>query len=99
MFPTPIRLFGFTVCIRNFGHCVDEKLPLPEDSNLADPEMAARIHYATGGAMFEVMLLIRAAATFALKRNLPKIDLDLLSESFNEFLATNSPKLKNPFRK
>lgn len=76
---------------------VDEKLPLSEPSNLADPALAARIHYATGGLMFEIMRLIRAAGVLALRRNLPKIDLDLLRESFHEHLATNSPGLENPF--
>lgn len=83
---------------RKFLEMVDEKLPLPETSNLADPNTAARIHYATGGLMFEIMRLIRAASVVALKQNLPKIDLDLLRESFDENLATNSPNLENPFK-
>lgn len=83
---------------RKFLQLVDENLPLPEPSNLADPIMAARIHYATGGLMFEIMRLIRAAGVLALKRNLPKVDLELLWESFHENLATNSPNLENPFR-
>jgi hypothetical protein len=83
---------------RKFLSQVDEKLPLPDPSNLADPMMAERIHYATGGLMFEIMRLIRAAAVLALKRNLPKINLDLLRESFEENLATNSPHLDNPFK-
>lgn len=83
---------------RHFLKVVNEKLPLPEPSNLADPQMAARIHYATGGLMFEIMRLIRAAGVFALKRDLPKINLSLLWESFEKNLATNSPHLENPFK-
>lgn len=104
-FPFRITLkpFGWTTqedqkTFRKFLEKVDEKLPLPMHSNLADPEMAARIHYATKGIMFEIMRLIRGAAVFALKRNLPKVDIHLLKESFDEYLATNSPKLKNPFK-
>lgn len=98
-----LRPFGWTSeserqDFRTFLRLVDEKLPLPEPSNLADPQMAARIHYATGGIMFEIMRLIRAAGGLALKSNLPKIDLDLLSESFVDNLATNSPHLENPFK-
>jgi hypothetical protein len=84
---------------RKFLNQIDEKLPLPARSNLADPITAARIHYATGGLMFEIMRLIRAAGVLALKRNLPNIDLDLLRESFEENLATNSPHLQNPFKR
>jgi hypothetical protein len=52
----------------------------------------------TNGLMFEMMWLIRAAGILALKRNLPKIDLDLLRESFAENLAPNHPDLENPFK-
>jgi hypothetical protein len=82
---------------RKFLQMVDEKLPFSETSNLAHPNMAARIHFATGGLMFEIMRLIRAAAVLAVKQDLPKIDLDLLRESFAENMATNSPLLENPF--
>lgn len=82
---------------RKFLQTLEEKLPLEKPSNLADPNMAERIHYATGGLMFEIMRLIRYAAVSALKHDLPKIDLDLLRESFIENLATNSPHLQNPF--
>jgi len=83
---------------RKFLQMVDEKLPLQQRSNLADPQMAARIHYATSGLMFDIMRLIRFAGVCALKRDLPKVDLDLLRESFHENLATNSPHLENPFK-
>jgi hypothetical protein len=73
---------------------VDEKLPLPESSKLADPDIAARIHYATNGLMFEMLRLIRAAGILALKRNLPEIDLDLLRESFEENLANGADDTK-----
>jgi hypothetical protein len=83
---------------RKFLQLVDEKLPLPVLSNLADPNLAARIHFATAGNMNEIMRLIRAAAVLALKRELPRINLDLLGESFADNLAVNAPHLENPFR-
>ena len=83
---------------RKFLQMIDERLPLPIPTNLADPKLAQRIHFATGGNMNEIMLLIRAAAVLALKRDIPKIDLNLLSEVFEEILATNSPHLANPFK-
>lgn len=73
-------------------------LPLPEMSNLADPDIAYRIFFATAGVMNEVMRLIRGAAVFALERDFPKIDLALLRESFDEYLSANAPKLENPFK-
>jgi hypothetical protein len=82
---------------RKFLQMVDEKLPFSESSKLADPDMAARIHFATNGLIFEIMRLIRAAGVLALKQDLPRIDLDLLRESFAENLATNSKLLENPF--
>lgn len=102
-FRMTLKPFGWKTKIeksdfRKFLQMIDEKLPLPEPSNLADPPMAARIHYATGGLMFEVMRLIRAAATGALKQQSNKITFDLLRESFAENLATNSPHLENPFK-
>lgn len=83
---------------RKFLQLVDEKLPLPAYSNLADPKLAARIHFASGGNMNEIMRLIRAAAVLALKRELPQINLDLLGESFADNLAVNASHLENPFR-
>ena len=83
---------------RKFLQIVDEKLPLNEFSNLADPNIALRIHYATKGLIFEVMRLIRAAAVLAVKRGFININMDLLSESFIENVVTNSPFLENPFK-
>ena len=83
---------------RKFLLMVEEKLPLDRPSNLADPNIAARIHYATGGLMFEVMRLIRYAAILAVKRDLLNINLSLLKESFEENTAANSPHLENPFK-
>jgi Bacterial TniB protein len=83
---------------RKFLEIVDRKLPLAESSQLSEPKMSGRIYKATGGLMFEIMRLIRWAAVAALKRDEHKISLDLLKESFEENLATNSPNLKNPFR-
>lgn len=83
---------------RKFLQKVEEKLPLDEPSNLADPNTAARIHFATGGLMFDIMGLIRYAATLAVELSLVKIDLRLLSESFEENIAPNSPRLENPFK-
>lgn len=104
-FPFRMRLepFGWETMeeqetFRKFLQLVDEKLPLPAYSNLADPKLAARIHFASGGNMNEIMWLIRAAAVLALKRELPQINLDLLGESFADNLAVNASRLENPFR-
>ena len=83
---------------RKFLEMVDSMIPLPSSSNLADPNMAARIHFATAGNMNEIMRLIRAAAVLALQRESAQISLNLLRESFEENLATNAPNSDNPFR-
>jgi hypothetical protein len=102
-FRMQLEFFGWDIevkraAFRKFLYKIDEMLPLATFSDLADPLMAARIHFATGGSMNEIMRLIRAAAVLALRRELPKIDLDLLRESFEENLATNAPGLENPFK-
>lgn len=83
---------------RKFLQKIDEKLPLSKPSNLGDPNTAAQIHFATEGTINEIMLLIRAAAVFALKNDLPNVSLELLWQSFEDNLATNSPHLDNPFK-
>jgi len=98
-----LRKFGWKskedqMIFRKFLDTVDRKLPLSETSQLSDPKTSARIYKATGGLMFEIMRLIRWAAVATLKRDEPKISLDLLKESFEENLATNSPNLRNPFK-
>jgi hypothetical protein len=104
-FPYRISLKSFTwetdedqLDFRKFLGIIDEQLPFKARSKLADPYTASLIHFSTGGVMFEIMRLIRWAAVAALRRGLPKIDLELLSQSFVENIATNSPERKNPFQ-
>jgi len=62
----------------------------------------------TSEKVFSQHLLSRRSSTLisfecvrqllALERDLPKIDLDLLRESFEENLAINAPGLENPFK-
>ena len=60
---------------------------LPKRSNLADTETALLIHDATGGAVHKIMKLIRGAAESALRQGLEHIDLELLSEAYDEHQA------------
>jgi Bacterial TniB protein len=83
---------------RKFLRTLDEKLPFSDPSKLADPDTAGRIHFATGGQMFEIMRLIRGAAVMALQSKGSQIDIGVLAASFDEYIATNSPHLENPFK-
>jgi len=82
---------------RRFLNMIDEKLPLVEKSNLADPSMALCIYDATDGVVAHVMKLIRRATVIALESNREKITLDILAIAYEQRLASNDPEKDNPF--
>ncbi|MGY3341523.1 MULTISPECIES: TniB family NTP-binding protein [unclassified Bradyrhizobium] len=70
---------------RNFRSILilfERALGLPEPSNLIELNTAARIYCATQGEIGFVAKQLRKSLKFALQRNLPRIDLDLLGEAF-----------------
>lgn len=83
---------------RKFLRIVDTKLPLAKRSNLADQEMAYRFFCATNGVVANVMQIVRRAAAVAIERSLETLDLAILAETYKDRLATNNPKMKNPFQ-
>ena len=82
---------------RRFLNMIDEKLPLAEKSNLADPSMALCVFEATGGVVAHVMKLIRRATVIALESNRETITLDILALAYEQRLASNDPEKENPF--
>lgn len=82
---------------RRFLTMIDEKLPLAEKSNLADPGMALCVYEATNGVVAHVMKLIRRATVIALESNREKITLDILAIAYEQRLASNDPEKDNPF--
>jgi hypothetical protein len=82
---------------RRFLKVIDDKLPLVEKSDLADPNTALCIYEATQGVVAHVMKLIRRAATITLESHRGKITSDILSRAYEERLAANDPDKANPF--
>ena len=82
---------------RRFLNVVDDRLPLPQKSDLADPKTAFCIYEATAGVVARVMSLIRRATAIAIESNCEKLSFDLLSVAYEERLAANDPNKLNPF--
>lgn len=103
-FATRIELkpFGYQTSherqdFRRFLNVIDDKLPLAEKSDLADPATALCVYEATQGVVAHVMKLIRRAATIALESHREKITSDILSLAYEERLAANDPSKRNTF--
>jgi type II secretory pathway predicted ATPase ExeA len=82
---------------RRFLNVIDDKLPLAERSDLADPGTALCIYEATNGVVALVMNLLRRATAIALESNRERITLDVLSLAYEQRLAANNPSNANPF--
>lgn len=82
---------------KKFLQSVDEKLPLNEWSNLSDTNMAFRFYLASDGIISKMMKLIRRATVIALDLSRERLDLDILSLTYEECLAANDPEKENPF--
>lgn len=94
--------FGFKTSrerqdFRRFLNVIDEKLPLAERSDLADPGTAFCIYEATGGVVAHVMKLLRRATVIALESNREKLTTEILSLAYEQRLAANNPHKTNPF--
>lgn len=83
---------------KTFLRHLDGRLPLPKRSNLAGHELSFRIYCATDGLIGYVMKLVRRASILAVDRGAECLDLELLSESYVERLASRGPRRVNPFR-
>ena len=82
---------------RRFLNVIDEKLPLAEKSDLADPSTALCIYEATAGVVAHVMKLVRRATVIALESNREKLTVEILSLAYEQRLAANNPGKANPF--
>src|SRR5215207_6293391 len=82
---------------RRFLNVIDEKLPLAEKSNLADPNIALCIFEATNGVVAHVMKLIRHATGIALESCREKLTIEMLALAYEQRLAANNPGKPNPF--
>jgi|SoiMethySBSTD1v2_1073268.scaffolds.fasta_scaffold04443_10 Bacterial TniB protein. len=82
---------------RRFLNAIDDNLPLAEKSNLADPATTLCIYEATNGVVANVMKLIRRATVIALESNSEILTFEILSLSYEQWLAANNPSKPNPF--
>jgi Cdc6-like AAA superfamily ATPase len=82
---------------RRFLNVIDEKLPLAEKSDLADPCTALCVFEATKGVVAHVMKLIRHATAIALESNREKLTMEILGLAYEQRLAANNPGKPNPF--
>ncbi len=82
---------------RRFLSVIDDKLPLAEKSDLADPGTALCIYEATNGVVAHVMKLVRRATVIALESNSERLTMDILSQAYEQRLAANDPSKRNPF--
>jgi Cdc6-like AAA superfamily ATPase len=103
-FATRIELepFGYETSqerqdFRRFLKVIDDKLPLVEKSDLADPNTALCIYEATQGVVASVMKLIRRATSIALESNRERITSEMLSLAYEQRLAASNPGQPNPF--
>lgn len=83
---------------RNFLKLVDEQLPFNKRANLASRMMAFRFYCATNGVISYVMDITRLAALSAIEQSLETINLDLLTDAYENSLASAYPDRENPFR-
>ena len=82
---------------QRFLRIIDDKLPLAEKSDLADPSTALCFYEATNGVVAHVMKLVRRATQIALESKHERLTLDLLSLAYEQRLAANNPSKPNPF--
>jgi DNA transposition AAA+ family ATPase len=82
---------------RRFLKVIDEKLPLAENSDLADPNIALCIFEATNGVVANVMKLVRQATGIALESCREKLTMEILALAYEQRLAANNPGKPNPF--
>lgn len=82
---------------RAFLEAIDRKLPFDEKSNLSEPTMAYRFYCGTNGRVSKVMTIVRRSAELAINYSLTKLDLEVLSEAYEDRLRTIQPNRHNPF--
>ena len=82
---------------RRFLNVIDEKLPLTEKSDLADPTTALCIFDATNGVVANVMKLVRRATAIALESGRERLTVEILGLAYEQRLAANNPGKANPF--
>jgi TniB protein len=82
---------------RAFLKALDDQLPFPQPSRLAEKIMAFRIYCATNGRVGKIMKVVRRATELAIKQSLEKLDLDVFEKAYEDRLRDVHPDRNNPF--
>lgn len=82
---------------RAFLRAVQEQLPEFEMPNLADTDLAFRMHYASYGLIGYTMKIIRGAARIAGSHPRRQVTLRTLSQAYAEYVWSERPGDPNPF--
>jgi DNA transposition AAA+ family ATPase len=82
---------------RDFLAALEADLPLRERSFLSGDDMALRIHDGSDGTIGYIMRLVREATVVALDEGSERLTLELLADSFDQYIANDKPKKTNPF--
>jgi hypothetical protein len=82
---------------RGFLKLIDDQLPFPQPSRLAERTLAFRFYYGTNGRVGKVMKIVRRAAEHAINRGLKNLDLEVLAEAYDDRLKRDQPEHQNPF--
>lgn len=98
---TRLKPFGFTTVAQqraftNLLVSFENILPLEGSSNLADPDLAFRIHQATGGFVGRISKLLDAACQIAMERGQASLDKKVLDQAYRRASRTGGSK-DNPF--
>jgi Cdc6-like AAA superfamily ATPase len=83
--------------LQTFLYKFDKMLPLPDDSGLANGDMADRFYFASNGVIAYIIKLLRFAAEEAIEVGLRKITLELLEKTYHEQIESEKPGQSNPF--
>lgn len=82
---------------RGFLKSVDVMLPFQKPSRLADMDMAYRFFCATNGRIGKVMKIVRRAAELAIHAPLECLNLEVLSQAYEDRMRKDYPERVNPF--
>lgn len=82
---------------RRFLSHLDQLLPFPERSGLADGDIAPRLFAASQGLIATVMKVVRKAAHVAIEADAPCLTLDFLARAYGEGVLPGGESAPNPF--
>lgn len=83
----------FRAILREF----DEVLPFKRRSGLDDPELAARLNYASGGVIGQVARILIDASEIGLAQGAQSLTRKALAEAYNDYRLSGEGRKFNPF--